>query len=50
MYQSKIQKYPVCPSCPQKWKLRMTAHNKKWRDYIEKTRIHAIPILSKPRK
>jgi hypothetical protein len=47
MHQSKIQKYPVCPSCPTKYKLRVAAHNKKWKDYIQRTAIDTIHILSK---
>lgn len=27
-YQSKIQKWKVCPKCPQKYKLRSKPHNK----------------------
>lgn len=46
-HQSKKQRYPVCPRCPQKWHLRKSAHNKRWKNYIEKSRISMIPILSK---
>ena len=49
-HQSKIQRYPVCPSCPTKYKLRVTAHNKKWKDYVQRSRLEIIPILSKMRR
>lgn len=31
IYQSKIQKWPVCPKCPYKYKLRVSTHNKNYR-------------------
>lgn len=27
-HQSKVQRYQICPECPQKYKLRRHAHNK----------------------
>lgn len=47
LYESNVQKYPICPSCPQKYKVRVTAHNKKWKEYVQRTRISMIPIFSK---
>ena len=49
-HQSKVQRYPVCPSCPQKWKLRAVAHNKRWKDYIQRNTLNMIPILSKRKR
>ena len=46
MHQSKKQKYPICPKCPTKYKLRISAHNKKWKDYIQRSRIDPETILS----
>jgi hypothetical protein len=35
-YQAKVQKYKVCPSCPQKYKMRRKAHNKNSHEYYER--------------
>lgn len=33
IHESKVQKYRICPSCPQKYKMRRKAHNKSSHEY-----------------
>jgi hypothetical protein len=46
MYQSKVQRFPICPSCPTKYKLRVSSHNKRWKEYVQRTRVSMIPIFN----
>ena len=39
MHQSKIQRFPICPKCPTKYWLRISAHNKNWKDYIQRSEL-----------
>lgn len=36
LYQSITQKYPICPTCPEKWRLRKRPHNKRWFVYYNR--------------